>query len=116
MLGGEIIRDLHYDPSRGATLLRCHLSQTPPLPRSPAALKPEIGHSILDVTGPETARQVGKLLWGGRAMPVSILAKKDPEEYFCETLAAYRFEDGLADKDPQGYDMVEAILRMVCKK
>jgi hypothetical protein len=54
----------------------------------------EIGHSILDVTGPETARQVGKLLWGGRAMPVSILAKKDPEEYFCETFAAYRFEDG----------------------
>ena len=76
----------------------------------------EIGHSILDVTGPETARQVGKLLWGGRAMPVSILAKKDPEEYFCETFAAYRFEDGLADKDPQGYDMVEAILRMVWKK
>jgi hypothetical protein len=76
----------------------------------------EIGHSILDVTGPESARQVGKLLWGGRAMPVSILAKKDPEEYFCETFAAYRFEDGLADKDPQGYDMVEAILRMVWKK
>ena len=76
----------------------------------------EIGHSILDVTGPDTARQVGKLLWGGRAMPVSILAKKDPEEYFCETFAAYRFEDGLADKDPQGYDMVEAILRMVWKK
>jgi hypothetical protein len=76
----------------------------------------EIGHSILDVTGPYTARQVGKLLWGGRAMPVSILAKKDPEEYFCETFAAYRFEDGLADKDPQGYDMVEAILRMVWKK
>jgi hypothetical protein len=49
-------------------------------------------------------------------MPVSILAKKDPEEYFCETFAAYRFEDGLADKDPQGYDMVEAILRMVWKK
>src|ERR1035441_6986785 len=76
----------------------------------------KLGHSILDVTGPETARQVGKLLWGGRAMPVSILAKKDPEEYFCETFAAYRFEDGLADKDPQGYDMVEAILRMVWKK
>jgi hypothetical protein len=76
----------------------------------------EIGHSILDVTGPETARQVGKLLWGGHAMPVSILAKKDPEEYFCETFAAYCFEDGLADKDPQGYDMVEAILRMVWKK
>jgi hypothetical protein len=76
----------------------------------------EIGHSILDVTGPETTRQVGRLLWGGRAMPVSILAKKDPEEYFCETFAAYRFEDGLADKDPQGYDMVEAILRMVWMK
>jgi hypothetical protein len=40
----------------------------------------------------------------------------NPEEYFCETFAAYRFEDGLADKDPQGYDMVEAILRMVWMK
>ena len=37
-------------------------------------------------------------------------------EYFCESFTAYRFEDGLADKDPEGYDMVEAILRMVLRK
>jgi hypothetical protein len=44
------------------------------------------------------------------------LARRDGLEYFCETFAAYRFEDGLADKDPEGYDMVEGILRMVWKK
>ena len=37
-------------------------------------------------------------------MPVSIRARKDPAEYFCETFTAYRFEDALADKDPEGYD------------
>lgn len=76
----------------------------------------ELGHSILDAAGPETEHQVDRLLWSGRAMPVSRRARRDPGEYFCETFAAYRFEDGLADKDPNGYDMVEAILRMVWKK
>jgi hypothetical protein len=36
-----------------------------------------------------------------------------PVEYFCETFAAYRFENGLADRDPNGYDTIEAILRLV---
>jgi hypothetical protein len=36
-------------------------------------------------------------------------------EYFCETFTAYRFEDGLADKDPNGYHMVEAVIRLVFK-
>ena len=76
----------------------------------------ELGHSIIDAAGPETERQVDRLLSSGRAMPVSTLARRDGLEYFCETFAAYRFEDGLADKDPEGYDMVEAILRMVWKK
>jgi hypothetical protein len=35
-----------------------------------------IGHSILDVAGPEVERQAGKLLLSGRAMPVSIPATK----------------------------------------
>jgi hypothetical protein len=76
----------------------------------------ELAHSVFDVVGPEVERQVGKLLWSGRAMPVSIRARKEPVEYFCETFSAYRFEDGLADKDPEGYDMIETILRMVWKK
>ena len=76
----------------------------------------ELGHSVLDSAGPEVEWQVGRLLWSGRAMPVSIRARKEPLEYFCETFAAYRFEDGLADRDPEGYDMVEAILRVVWKK
>jgi hypothetical protein len=76
----------------------------------------ELGHSILDLAGPETEHQVDKLLWSGRAMPVSVLARRDGLEYFCETFAAYRFEDGLADKDPAGYDMVEVVLRMVNRK
>jgi hypothetical protein len=73
----------------------------------------EIGHSVLDAAGPEPDRQVRGLFRSGRVMPVSLRAKVDPVEYFCETFAAYRFENGLADKDPNGYDMVEAILRLV---
>ena len=76
----------------------------------------ELGHSIFDAAGPETERQVWRLLRGGRAMPVTLRAREQASEYFCETFTAYRFEDGLADKDPNGYDMVEAILRMVCRK
>ncbi len=75
----------------------------------------EIGHSVLDAAGPEPDRHVRRLFRNGRVIPVSLRAKVDPIEYFCETFAAYRFEDGLADKDPNGYDMVEAILRLVFK-
>ena len=76
----------------------------------------ELGHSIFDAAGPDTDRQVRRLLRGGRAMPVSLRAREQAAEYFCESFAAYRFEDGLADKDPEDYDMVEAILRMVFRK
>ena len=37
----------------------------------------------------------------GAPCPYRFWPTKDPIEYFCETFAAYRFEDGLADKDPQ---------------
>ncbi len=37
-------------------------------------------------------------------------------EYFSESFAAYRFEDSFADKDPEGYHMAEAILRLVGEK
>jgi len=76
----------------------------------------ELGHSILDAADPETAQQVRRLLRSGRAMPVSLRAGEETLEYFCETFAAYHFEDGLADKDPAGYDMVETILRIVFGK
>jgi hypothetical protein len=76
----------------------------------------ELGHAVLDVAGPETEHQIAVLLRERLAMPISIRAKGDPIEYFCETFAAYRFEDSLADKDPAGYDMVESIFRMVRKK
>jgi hypothetical protein len=75
----------------------------------------EIGHSVLDAAGPEPDQQVRRSFRSGRVTPVSLRAKMDPVEYFCETFAAYRFEDGLADKDPNGYDMVEALLRLVFK-
>jgi hypothetical protein len=45
-------------------------------------------------------------------MPVSKRARRDAAEYFAETFTAYRFEDALADKDPEGYDMVEAVRRL----
>jgi len=76
----------------------------------------ELGHHILNISGPEIEQQVKRLLRSGRAIPVSLRAKWDAGEYFCETFSAYRFEDGLADKDPEGYHMVEAILRMEFRK
>jgi hypothetical protein len=76
----------------------------------------ELGHSVLDVAGPEIEHQITRLLRSRRAAPISILATGDPIEYFCETFAAYRFEDSLADKDPEGYDMVEAVLRTVGRR
>lgn len=75
----------------------------------------ELGHAIFDAAGPEIAHRVATLLWSRRAMPVSHRARRDPGEYFCETFAAYRFIDELADKGPEGYDMIEAILRRVWK-
>lgn len=76
----------------------------------------ELGHAIFEAAGPETEHQVRRLLRGGRAIPVSLRARERASEYFCETFTAYRFEGSIADKDPVGYDMVEAILRMAYRK
>lgn len=75
----------------------------------------EIGHHILEICGPAAERQVAQLLRSGKAFPVSRRAGKRGVEYFAETFCAYRFEDALADKDPEGYHMVEAILRLAGK-
>ncbi|MGD0778621.1 MAG: hypothetical protein ABSC05_38060 [Candidatus Solibacter sp.] len=75
----------------------------------------EIGHSVLAAAGPELDRQVRRLFRSGRVLPVSLRAREEPVEYFCKTFAAYRFEDELADRDPNGYDTIEAILRLVFK-
>jgi hypothetical protein len=76
----------------------------------------ELGHHILDAAGPEFRSQVMRLFASGRTFPVSERAKIRAAEYFSESFAAYRFEDSFADKDPEGYHMVEAILRLVGKK
>lgn len=76
----------------------------------------ELGHHVLEVSGPGTRAQVTRLLRSGRAFPVSELAKERAVEYFSESFAAYRFEDSFADKDPEGYHMIEAILRLAGKK
>jgi hypothetical protein len=76
----------------------------------------ELGHKIIDTVGPEALHQVENLRRRGRAIPISQRARAGPEEYFCESLAAYRFEDSFADKDPEGYHMVEAILRTAWRK
>jgi hypothetical protein len=76
----------------------------------------ELGHHILNVAGPEARSQVTRLLRSGRTFPISQRAKMRAVEYFSESFAAYRFEDSFADKDPEGYHMVEAILRLVGKK
>jgi hypothetical protein len=75
----------------------------------------ELGHHILNVAGPEVRNQVTRLFRSGRTFPISQRAKIRAVEYFSESFAAYRFEDCFADKDPEGYHMVEAILRLVGK-
>ena len=77
----------------------------------------ELGHKIIDVAGPEALHQVQNLRRSGRTMPISVRARDaGPLEYFSESLAAYRFEDSFADKDPEGYHMVEEILRLAWRK
>jgi hypothetical protein len=79
----------------------------------------EIGHHVLEVAEavrPGTIDEVRKLLRSGRAIPVSERARQRAMEYFVETFSAYRFEDTLVHKDPEGYDMVEVILRRAYRK
>jgi hypothetical protein len=76
----------------------------------------EVGHHILQMAGPEAERQAARLLRSGKAFPISRRAAQRGSEYFSETFSAYRFEDALADKDPEGYHMIEAILRTVGRK
>jgi hypothetical protein len=76
----------------------------------------ELGHHILDLAGSEVRSQIARLLGSGRAFPISERAKIRAVEYFSESFAAYRFEDSFADKDPEGYHIVEAILRLVVKR
>jgi hypothetical protein len=76
----------------------------------------ELGHHVLYAAGPGAERQLKNLFRSGRATPVSIRARKDAVEYFSESFSAYRFEDSFADRDPEGYHMVEAILGLVGKK
>jgi hypothetical protein len=72
----------------------------------------EIGHHILERLPAQILDEIAVQGRSGRASPISIRARNNPLEYFCETFAAYRFEDSLADIDPVGYHMIEAILRI----
>ena len=79
----------------------------------------EIGHHVLEVAEavkPGTIDEVRKLLRSGRAILVSERARQRAMEYFVETFSAYRFEDTLVYKDPEGYDMVEVVLRRAYRK
>jgi len=72
----------------------------------------ELGHHLLDILGPAAIHEVQTLRRAGRTCPVSQRARAGPLEYFAETYAAYRFEATLADRDPDGYHMIEALLRV----
>ena len=76
----------------------------------------ELWHKIIDTVGPTALHQIESLRRSGRTLPVSQRARAGPEEDFSESFAAYRFADSFADKDPEGYDMVETILRAAWKK
>jgi len=62
----------------------------------------EIGHHILESLPAQVPDQIAAQGRSRQAVPVSKRARANPLEYFCETYAAYRFEDSLADKDPTG--------------
>jgi hypothetical protein len=72
----------------------------------------EIGHHILENLPAQILDRIATQSRSRRAAPVSIRARGNPLDYFSETFSAYRFEDSLADRDPTGYDIVEAILRV----
>jgi hypothetical protein len=73
----------------------------------------ELGHHVLNILGPQAEAAIAALMRTRRAAPVSWRARREPSEYFSETFAAYRFEPSLADRDPEGYDVIEALLRQV---
>jgi hypothetical protein len=102
-----------FDPQKIKSVSEAGLTLGEAMQRS---LYHELGHHILDAAGPEFRSQVMRLFASGRTFPVSERAKIRAAEYFSESFAAYRFEDSFADKDPEGYHMVEAILRLVGKK
>ena len=72
----------------------------------------EISHHILERLPAHVLDEIAAQGRSGRASSISIRARYNPLEYFCETFTAYRFEGSLADKDPVGYHMIEAILRL----
>jgi hypothetical protein len=72
----------------------------------------ELGHHVLATLGPHVEYEVRLLKGSGRVNPISDRARRNAIEYFAETFAAYRFEDSLADRDPEGYDIVEAVRRL----
>jgi hypothetical protein len=76
----------------------------------------EIGHHLLASAGPEEIRRIERFRRSGRAFPVSRRATEGVFEYFSETFSACRFEDSLPDKDPEGYDMIEEMLRLLWKR
>ena len=75
----------------------------------------EIGHHLLELAAFDEIRQIDRLR-RTRAIPISQRATEGVFEYFSETFSACRFEDSLADRDPEGYDMVEHILRLLWKR
>lgn len=98
-----------FDPSRLLSVSAAGKNLAQAIERS---LYHEIGHHILERLPARVLDEIAAQGRSGRASPISIRARRNPLEYFCETFAAYRFEGSLADKDPVGYHMIEAILRL----
>ena len=73
----------------------------------------EIGHHLLERVPAAVLDQFVDLRRSRKLIPVSRRARDGILEYFSETYTAYRFEDSLADRDPAGYDMIEAVLRLL---
>jgi SPP1 gp7 family putative phage head morphogenesis protein len=74
----------------------------------------ELAHHVHRSLGSEFAGELYEAHSAAADKAISIAAATSTNEYFAETLTAYRFEPAvLQEIDPKGYDLVERILRRV---
>lgn len=77
----------------------------------------EVGHHVINVGGDTIESVVEGAFFDRAKSPVTVYARGNPEDYFCESLAAYVFHhEKLKEFDQVGYNMVEQVLRMIGAK
>jgi hypothetical protein len=72
----------------------------------------ELGHHLVERLPARVLDEIAASMRARQAAPVSILARRNPLEYFCETFSAYRFE-GCATR---GGQLIPAVLPVVVEE